>query len=108
MGRTELLSTSFAEYERRIRIQMQELFGGAGFDPAADIAGIVLNRWGHAYVAPGPGFYFGRNGQPAPRDVIRQPHGRIAFGHSELRGNQHWGPAADEGARALQQVLASR
>ncbi|MEZ4586698.1 MAG: FAD-dependent oxidoreductase [Gemmatimonadales bacterium] len=107
MGRTELLGTSFADYEGRIRRQLTELFGAAGFDPAADIGGIVLNRWGHAYVAPGPGFYFGRDGRPAPRDVIRAPHGRIAFGHSELRGNQHWGPAADEGARAMAQVLAA-
>jgi spermidine dehydrogenase len=107
IGRTELLTTTFAEYERRIRRQMADLFSAAGFDPARDIAGIVLNRWGHAYVAPGPGFYFGQNGAAAARDVIRVPHGRIAFGHSELRGNQHWGPAADEGARALQQVLAA-
>jgi spermidine dehydrogenase len=105
IGRTELLGTSFAEYERRIRAQLADLFGTAGFDPARDIAAIILNRWGHAYLAPGPGFYFGRDGRPAPRDVIRQPHGRIAFGHSELRGNQHWGPAAEEGARAARQVL---
>ncbi len=105
MGRAELLSVSFPEYERRIRVQMQELFGATGFDAARDIAGIILNRWGHAYVAPGPGFYFGRGGLPAARDVVRQRHGRIAFGHSELRGNQHWGPAADEGARAVRQVL---
>lgn len=103
-GRAELFSTSYADYERRIVAQLQGLFGQA-FNPTRDLAGIILNRWGHAYVIPEPGFYFGRDGQPAARDVVRRRHGHIAFGHSELRGNQHWGPAAAEGARAMEQVL---
>ena len=105
VGRTELLSTPFAEYERRLREQMVTLFGEAGFDPAEDIGGLVLNRWGHAYVAPGPGFFFGQGGAPAPPDVIREPFGRISIGHSELRGHQNWTGAAAEGRRALEEVL---
>lgn len=103
-GRNELLSTSYATYERMITEQMKELFGKAGFDPGKDIAGIVLNRWGHAYVNPQPGFYFGRNGRPAPRDIIRQRFGRIAFAHSELNGHQHWVGAVSEGQRAVNQI----
>ncbi|NNM32025.1 MAG: NAD(P)-binding protein [Gemmatimonadetes bacterium] len=104
-ARGELLTTSFAEYERRIREQMVTLFSGAGFNPATDIAGIILNRWGHAYVNPGPGFMFGSGGQPAPPDVIREPIGRIAIGHSELQGHQNWVGAAAEGRRALETLL---
>ncbi len=104
LGRAELLGTSYAEYERRILNQMRKLFGSAGFDAERDVAGIILNRWGHAYSVPFPGFFGGADGE-APRDVIRRPHGRIAFGHSELQGWQHWGPAADEGRRAVNQVL---
>jgi spermidine dehydrogenase len=103
-GRAELFSTSYAGYERKIIDQMRALFG-TKFVPERDVAGIILNRWGHAYVVPEPGFYFGRDNGPAPREVVQQGYGRIAFGHSELRGNQHWGPAAAEGARALGQVL---
>ena len=105
VGRTELLSTPFMEYERRLREQMFTLFGDAGFDPAEDIQGLVLNRWGHAYLAPGPGFFFGQNGISAPPDVIREPIGRISIGHSELQGHQNWTGAAAEGRRALEQVL---
>jgi hypothetical protein len=54
---------------------------------------------------PYPGFYGGSSGKPAPRDIIRRHYGRIAFGHSELDGLQHWGPAADEGRRAVNQVI---
>jgi len=40
------------------------------------------------------------------RDFVNGVAGddRIAFGHSDLDGLQHWGGAADEGRRAYRQV----
>ena len=105
-ARNELFSLSYREIERRIRRQMTDMFGAYGFDPKTDIAGIITNRWGHAYVVPQPGFYFGRDGKPAPRDVVREGYGRVRFGHSELTGFQLWDYACDEGERATRQVLA--
>lgn len=102
-GRMELVSTSYPEYERRISAQMVKLFGPSGFTPERDVAGLILNRWGHALSVPFPGFFGGASGN-APRDVIRRPHGRIAFAHSELGGWQHWGTAADEGRRGFDQL----
>ena len=104
-GRNELYFSSYSDYERKIRSQLNELFADYGFDDQRDIEGIILNRWGHAYVVPEPGFFYGANGKPAARDVVREPTGRIAYGHSELRGNQHWGPAAMEGKRAMGQLM---
>jgi spermidine dehydrogenase len=104
-GRTELLGTTYLEYERAIRKQMVKLFSSGGFDPRSDIAGIILNRWGHAYVDAQPGFYFPKDGGPAPRDVIRKRYGRISFAHSELIGTQHWRGAAAEGRRAARQAF---
>jgi spermidine dehydrogenase len=104
-ARTILFGTTYAEFELQIRKQLQQMFGAAGFNAKRDIAGIVINRWGHAYIAPPPGFYFGTPGNPAPLEVIRQRYGRIAFGHSELSGRQSWGRAAQESRRALKQVL---
>lgn len=104
-GRGVLFATTYADFELQIRKQLQHLFGDAGFDARRDIAGIVLNRWGHAYIAPQPGFYFGTAERPAPLEIIRKRYGRIAFGHSELSGRQSWGRAAQESRRALRQVL---
>jgi spermidine dehydrogenase len=106
-GRTELYATPFAEYERRVREFLTRLFGANGFDARRDIAGIILNRWGHALIVPTPGFFFGRDGAKAGREIVREPFDRIAFGHSELTGYQHWGPAAAEGSRAFDQVAPS-
>ena len=105
-GRAELLGTSFAQYERALRQQMADMFAPGGFDPRRDIAGIVLNRWGHAYVNPQPGFFFGLNGQPAPRDILRnQPFGRISFANTDLAGAADHRNSIREADRAVQQLL---
>lgn len=104
-GRAQLLSTSFREYERKIRQQLAEMFSSSGFDPSRDIAGIVLNRWGHAYVSPQPGFFFGKDGSPAPRDVLRSaPFGRIAFANTDLSGAPDHRTAIKEAHRAISQI----
>ena len=106
LGRGELLSTSFREYERKIREQLAEMFSASGFDPRRDIAGIVLNRWGHAYLSPQPGFFFGKDGKPAPRDVLRAaPFGRIAFANTDLSGAPDHRTAIAEADRAVSQIL---
>ena len=105
-GRRELISTSFREYERRIREQFVDMFSSSGFDSRADIAGIILNRWGHAYVNPQQGFMFGKDGKPAPGDVLRNaPFGRIAFAHTDLSGSMGHQMAIQEAQRAVTQLL---
>jgi spermidine dehydrogenase len=104
-GRMELLSTSFREYERRIRQQFSDMFTGSGFDAQRDIAGIILNRWGHAYLSPQPGFFFGKNGQPAAREILRKaPFGRIAFANTDLAGAMDHRFSILEAQRAINQL----
>ena len=105
-GRAKLLGTSFAQYERAFREQLGDMFAPGGFDPRRDIAGIILNRWGHAYVNPQPGFFFGVNGNPAPRDILRgRPHGRIAFANTDLAGASDHRNSIREADRAVKQLL---
>ena len=105
-GRGEMLSTSFRDYERLIREQFTAMFGAAGFDAKRDIAGIVLNRWGHAYVSPQPGFFFGRDGDPAPRETLRSaPFGRITFANTDLAGAMDHRYSILEAQRAVDQLL---
>jgi spermidine dehydrogenase len=104
-GRAELLATPYREYERRIREQLTDMFG-PGFDAARDMAGLVLNRWGHAYVSPQPGFFFGKDGQPAPGEALRGgPVGRVAFANSDLAGIMDHRASILEADRAITQVL---
>ena len=105
-GRGEMLGTSFRDYERHIREQFTEMFGAGGFDAERDIAGIILNRWGHAYLNPQPGFFFGQGGKPAPRGVLRNaPFGRITFANTDLAGAMDHRCSILEAQRAVRQVL---
>ena len=107
-GRAQLLGTSFAQYERAFREQLGDMFAPGGFEPRRDIAGIILNRWGHAYVNPQPGFFFGAGGKPAPRDVLRdRPHGRIAFANTDLAGAMDHRNSIREADRAVGQLLGA-
>jgi spermidine dehydrogenase len=100
-ARSELFATPYATYEQRIINQLQGMFGAGGFDARRDIAGIVLNRWGHAFVTPPPGFYFAAIGKIAPADLPQHLIGRIA-----------WAPGADwvgsvaAGKKAVEMLLA--
>jgi spermidine dehydrogenase len=105
-GRAEMLGTSFRDYERQVREQFSEMFARGGFDARRDIAGIILNRWGHAYLNPQPGFFFGRDGQPAPREILRSaPFGRVAFANTDLAGAMDHRYSILEAKRAVGQLL---
>lgn len=104
-GRAELLATPFRDYERRIAGQLTAMFGRHGFDARRDIAGLVLNRWGHAYLSPQPGFFFGRDHQPAPGEILRErPFGRVAFANSDLTGIMDHRASILEARRAVEQI----
>ncbi len=106
-GRYQMMTTPFSAYEKQLRNQFATMFGKQGFDGRRDIAGIILNRWGHAYLAPQPGFFFGRDAKPAPAELMRRhPFGRIAFANSDLSGIMDHRASITEAHRAVQQVIA--
>ncbi len=105
VARGELLAKSYAEIESSVRDQLTRMFGSLGFDAEKDIAGITVNRWGHSYISPTPGFYYGVDGKPPPQESVTQPFGRVTFGHSENGGVQEWFGAVEQGERAAQQAL---
>ena len=104
MGRGELLGKIYLDYEREIRTHMNDIFGGGGFDAKKDIAGIILNRWGHAYISPQPGFYFGEKDGGGLADPMKKGHGKIFYGHSELGSRMNYRNALAEGGRAGEQA----
>lgn len=104
-ARMQMFALSYAQIDAAVREQFARMFGDHGFDAGRDIAGLITNRWGHAYVVDPPGFFFGRDGQPAGKDVLSRRFGRLTFGHSELSGAQMWETAAGEGERAAKQIL---
>jgi len=106
-GRAELLQTPFSKFERNIRDQLARMLGGAGFDPAADIAGITVNRWAHGYAFTPFGLDvpdWKEGEQPWVRG--RQPFGRIAIANSDAGASAYTDVAIDQAYRAVGELLA--
>ena len=83
-GRRELFATSFETLERETRKQLAGALAGGGFDPAEDIAGITVNRWGHGYSCRyRAGFDSGYEGNESPHIVGRQRLGRITIANCD-------------------------
>jgi spermidine dehydrogenase len=105
-GRSELMQTPFATFERNIRDQLARMLGAAGFDPARDIEGITVNRWAHGYAySPNPLFDpHWRKGEE-PWVVGRQPYGRITIANSDAGASAYTNVAIDQAYRAVEEVL---
>lgn len=107
-GRVELLRTSFEAIERSIRDQLGRALGGGGFDPAADILGITVNRWPHGYAyqynSLYDDFWFTNGEQPCA--VARRPFGRIAIANADAAAYSYTDAAIDHAHRAVQELLA--
>lgn len=100
LGRQTLFETPYRMYERTIRAHLTRLFSGAGFDPRRDVAGIILNRWGHARMVQPPGWYYGTGGATPVRDIAARGYGNIAIAHSELNGHMNVNGAITQGMRS--------
>ncbi|MGE0815300.1 MAG: NAD(P)-binding protein [Vicinamibacterales bacterium] len=107
-GRAELLRTSFETIERSIRDQLARILDGGGFDPAADILGITVNRWphGYAYQYNSLADPFWLEGGEQPCAAARKPLGRIAIANSDAGAYAYTDCAIDHGARAVEELTA--
>ncbi|HET7106315.1 MAG TPA: NAD(P)-binding protein [Candidatus Acidoferrum sp.] len=105
-GRTELLQTPYSKFERNIRDQLGRMLGGAGFDPARDIEGIMVNRWAHGYAFTPFGLDLPEwKAGHEPWVVGRQPFGRIAIANSDAGASAYMDTAIDQAFRAVGEIL---
>ena len=109
LGQQELRTMTFQDFELAIRRQFARMLASTGFDPAADIVGIAVNRWpdGYAYtydtladpdVPP----------EQRPHVIGRQRFGRITIANSDAGAAAFTNQAFDEAHRAVQEILVSR
>lgn len=106
LGRAELLATSFATFEERIRDQLGAMLGPAGFDPARDIHAITVNRWAHGYAfSPNPLFDPDWPEGQEPWVLGRARFGRIAIANSDAAGMAETDAAIDQAWRAVGELL---
>ena len=107
MGRAELLTTSFATFEEKIRDQLGRMLGPGGFDPARDITAITVNRWPHGYAYEyNPLFDPDWQKGEAPHEIGRTRFGPITIANSDAAAAAYTDAAIDQAYRAVEELLA--
>jgi spermidine dehydrogenase len=105
-GRAELLATPFDVFERNIRDQLGRMLGPGGFDPAADITAITVNRWPHGYAPEHNSLWEPELPEAEEPQVIgRARFGRIAIANSDSGGGAYTDVAIDQAHRAVNDLL---
>jgi spermidine dehydrogenase len=107
-GRAELLATPFEVFERNIRDQLGRMLGAGGFDPAADITAITVNRWPHGYAPEHNSLWEPQLPEAEQPHVLgRARFGRIAIANSDSGGGAYTDVAIDQARRAVDELLGS-
>ena len=105
-GQQELLSMTFEQFELEIRRQLARMLAGGGFDPAADIVGITVNRWPYGYA-----YTYDTLGDPdlppeqRPHVIGRQRFGRVAIANADAGAAAFTNQAIDEAHRAVEELF---
>jgi spermidine dehydrogenase len=109
LGRADMLATGFEQIELAVREQLARTLGPGGFDPAADILAITVNRWPHGYT-----YTYDTLGDPdvadhlQPHVVGRQRFGRISIANADAGAAAFTNAAIDQAERAVHDLLAGR
>jgi len=105
VGQAKLLATTFADFEVRIRDQLDRMLGPGGFTSERDITAITVNRWPHGYGYVENSLFDPDDYEDRVLTVARQPFGRVAIANSDAGGDAYAHLAIDAAARAVQELL---
>jgi spermidine dehydrogenase len=104
IGQGKLLDMTFADFETRIRDELDRMLGGGGFSSERDIAAITVNRWPHGYGYAANSLFDADDYQEV-LERARQKSGRVAIANSDAGGDAYAHLAIEHAARAVQELL---
>jgi spermidine dehydrogenase len=106
IGQARLFAMTFADFETRIRGQLDRMLGPGGFDHERDITAITVNRWPHGYGYVANSLFDPEDYDDRVLKLARQPFGRVAIANSDAGGDAYAHLAINEAARAVHELLA--
>ena len=104
LGQARLLDMTFADFEDKIRDELERMLGPGGFSSVRDIAAITVNRWPHGYGYVANSLY-DRDDYDDVLARARQRSGRVAIANSDAGGDAYAHLAIDQAARAIRELL---
>jgi spermidine dehydrogenase len=108
-ARAALQAISFETFERNIRSQLDRVLGSGGFEARRDVAGIIINRWGHAYATGSNALYDPdySHRTDAWWIVGRQRFGRITISNSDAAAVSLTNAAWQQSHRAVNEIITN-
>jgi spermidine dehydrogenase len=105
IGRGKLYTMTFADFEERIRDDLDRMLGPGGFSAARDIAAITVNRWPHGYSYVANSLYDPDDYEDTVLKVARQRFGPFAIANTDAGGDAWVHYAIDQADRAVKELL---
>jgi spermidine dehydrogenase len=102
-GRTRLVTMEFADFEARLRDELDRMLGPGGFAASRDIAAITVNRWSHGY-SYGANTLFDDKDDESVITAARAPIGRVTIANSDSQWEAYAHAAIDQAARAVREL----
>jgi spermidine dehydrogenase len=106
IGRGKLYAMTFADFEARIRDDLDRMLGPGGFSSRRDIAAITVNRWPHGYSYVANSLYDPDDYDETVLKLARQTFGRIAIANTDAGGDAWVHFAIEQAERAVGELLA--
>jgi spermidine dehydrogenase len=106
IGRARLQDMTFADFEAKIRDELDRMLGPGGFSSARDITAITVNRWSHGYSYTGNSLFDEEEDGDQMLNTARQRIGRVAIANCDAQWNPYAHAAIDEAHRAVHELLA--
>jgi spermidine dehydrogenase len=105
IGQGKLYAMTFAEFEERIRDDLDRMLGPGGFSSARDIAAITVNRWPHGYSYVANSLFDHEDYDETVLKVARQPFGPVAIANTDAGGDAWVHYAIDQADRAVKELV---
>jgi spermidine dehydrogenase len=105
IGQGKLLAMTFADFEERIRNDLDRMLGPGGFSSAKDIAAITVNRWSHGYSYVANSLFDPDDYEDAVLKVARARAGNVAIANTDSGGDAWVHFAIDQADRAVRELL---
>jgi len=105
IGQGKLYAMTFADFEERIRDDLDRMLGAGGFNSARDIAAITVNRWPHGYSYVANSLFDPDGYEDSVLKVARRPFGPIAIANTDAGGDAWVHFAIDQAERAVKELL---
>jgi spermidine dehydrogenase len=105
IGQGKLYAMTFADFEERIRDDLDRMLGPGGFSAARDIAAITVNRWPHGYSYVANSLYDPDDYEETVLRLARQRFGPVAIANTDAGGDAWVHYAIDQADRAVNELL---